>query len=398
MNNIISKNMPKKGIIFSSLVLIASLIVFSYKRTTTVKSAAETHVVISEVQIAGDGTNPSNDEFVELYNPKDVDVDLSGWRLTRMSSTGVTTGNFVSNMSGTIRSHCYFLIAHPNYDGSVPYDLRYSATSSSYLISENNTVVLYSDAGMTTVDKVGLGTASNKETQTVSNPPDNGSVERKAKSTSTELSMSSGGEDEFLGNGEDTDNNASDFIVRTLSDPQNSQSPCEPPEASSTPSPTETPIPTEEPTQTPEPTAEPTETPTPTIEPTLEPSPTIEVTPTQEPSPTIELSPTPTPTIEPTETPMPTETPEPTSEITPTIEPSPTQIPIPTLEPTPAAHIIGKFYFPRKIVECSLIFKIKELKFFKIFFPTVRCKNYNSEFNSTNYYIFRSAWSKNRLK
>lgn len=392
--------MPKKGVIFSFLVLIASLIVFSYKRTTTVKSATVTHVVISEVQISGDGTDASNDEFVELHNPSYSPVVMVNWRLTRKNSSG-TEDNLVLHLNGTIPPHGFFLIGHgTGYNGSVPLDVPYSAASNA--LTNNYAVLLYSDAKITLVDKVGFGSALDFNTQAAPNPSANGSIERKAKSTSTESSMSSGGEDEFLGNGEDTENNANDFIVRTISDPQNSNSPIENPNPPETPTlepsptepPTETPIPTEEPTQTPEPTAVPTETPTPIIEPTLEPTPTIEVTPTQEPSPTIEPSSTPTPT----EIPVPTETPEPTLEITPTIEPSPTQIPTPTLEPSPAAHVIGKFYFPRKIVECSLIFKIKKLKFFTIFLPTVRCKNYNSEFNSTNYYIFRSAWSKNRLK
>ncbi|MGC8928828.1 MAG: lamin tail domain-containing protein, partial [Myxococcota bacterium] len=54
------------------------------------------------------------------------------------------------------------------------------------------------------------------------------SVERKARNTSIAATMQSGGIDEFLGNGYDTDNNANDFIVRDTKEPQNSSSPPEP--------------------------------------------------------------------------------------------------------------------------------------------------------------------------
>ena len=48
-----------------------------------VRSAAA-HIVISEVQVGG--TN-ANDEFVELYNPTSVTIDLSGFRLVRKNAT-----------------------------------------------------------------------------------------------------------------------------------------------------------------------------------------------------------------------------------------------------------------------------------------------------------------------
>jgi hypothetical protein len=87
------------------------------------------------------------------------------------------------------------------------------------------------------------------------------------------------------------------------------------------------PVLTPEPTMTPEPTPEPT----PMFEPTVLPEPTLEPTP----EPTPELVVTPELTIEPTTTP----TPEPTSEVapesTPEIIPEPAVIPEPTIEPTP---------------------------------------------------------------
>jgi hypothetical protein len=85
-------------------------------------------------------------------------------------------------------------------------------------------------------------------------------------------------EDEFKGNGEDSDNNSNDFIVRATAQPQNSASSTEP--ASVTPTPTSSITPTVTPLSTPTPTI--TITPTPTLTPT----PTATPTPTSTPTPT----------------------------------------------------------------------------------------------------------------
>ncbi len=41
--------------------------------------------------------------------------------------------------------------------------------------------------------------------------------------------MAAGGADELKGNGHDTNNNAADFVTRTMRDPQNASSPTEMP-------------------------------------------------------------------------------------------------------------------------------------------------------------------------
>lgn len=74
------------------------------------------------------------------------------------------------------------------------------------------------------------GASSLKEgTQFADNPQENESIERKALSTSTASTMLIGGADEFKGNSYDTNNNSTDFILRTISQPQNSSSPTETP-------------------------------------------------------------------------------------------------------------------------------------------------------------------------
>ncbi len=67
-------------------VLLAS---FSLSNSSSYIKAAASHVVISQIQVAG--TTNSNDEFVELYNPTDSSVDLTSWKLKKRTQCQVPT-------------------------------------------------------------------------------------------------------------------------------------------------------------------------------------------------------------------------------------------------------------------------------------------------------------------
>lgn len=331
------------ALFFFSVVVFAFF--FFLPHNTKQAFSVATHVVISEIQIAG---TTANDEFVELYNPTETSVDITGWRLTRKTQAGTTENNLVASLSGTIAAQGYFLIAHPSYDGLTTPDRVYSATSSA--IAVNNSVILYSDAGVTTVDMVGLGTAVFSETTGVNNPVSDGSVERKAQSSSTNLSMDIGGIDELAGNGEDSDHNALDFIARSNAQPQNSSSPVEP-ISSPTITPTQSPTPTESPTPTP------SEEPTPTLTPTDEPT---TPTPTESETPTI------TPTTSLTPTPSAAETPTPTL-LTPTETPTPTLSPTPTSIKNPTITLKGLLF------SCSLEYMPIKIFGFTFRMPKIQC-------------------------
>ncbi|RJR28967.1 lamin tail domain-containing protein [Candidatus Microgenomates bacterium] len=223
----------------SFFVLIVSVFGFA----TSVLASSD-HVLINEVQISG--AAGAGDEFIELYNPTSQAVDMEGWRLVRGSSTSGAEVNLVSSISGVIAPHAYFLIAHPDYTGLSAPDLAYSASSNN--VPSGGSVTLYSDAGITLVDRVGFGTSPVFEAAAIGNPVSGGSASRTSD--------------------DDTNNNFVDFSLNDVSDPQNA----------STDVPTPTPIPTE----TPEPTATPTATPT--ISPSQTPSPTPEPTATPAPS------------------------------------------------------------------------------------------------------------------
>ena len=76
----------------------------------TASAQTATHVVISEVYGGGgnSGSTYKND-YVELYNPTSSSVDMSGWSVQYSSATG-TSSWLVSNISGTIAPHHFFLI------------------------------------------------------------------------------------------------------------------------------------------------------------------------------------------------------------------------------------------------------------------------------------------------
>jgi len=160
------------------------------------------NIVINEIQIAG---ATILDEFIELYNPNNVDVDLAGYALKKKTSSG-TESNLVSSSAfqGIIKANSYFVIAPQdasdgakNYTGSYVPDLRYSGAT--FSIANNNTVLLYDTSGMVT-DKVGFGSAGDFE---ASSAPNHDALQSIARKTT----------------GSDTDSNFEDFTISETSTP-----------------------------------------------------------------------------------------------------------------------------------------------------------------------------------
>ena len=327
-----------RAFLLASLVYALGVIFFVTANQQTVARAAtdNTNVVISQVQVSGTGN--THQEFVELYNPTNAAIDLAGWEIGKEAQSGANLYPLVESLSGTIQPFSYFLIAPTDYSSSVSADITYTASTNS-TISNNNTIILFNDAGITRVDSVGFGTASDNETFPVpTGPADNQSIIRKASATSTADTLVAGGSEEAAGNGYDTDNNADDFVLLTTAMPHNSASPAAQPVISPTEQPTATP--TVEPTTTENPTPTLTETPTPTSEPTE--TPTITPTETITPEPTTTETPTPTVTEPPTPTEelTPTITEEPTPSVSETPTPSVTSTPTPTVTPTPPSDVL----------------------------------------------------------
>lgn len=218
------------------------------------KAQSVNHLLISQIETGESTTN----EFVELYNPTNTNINLANFKLTRRNSGGLTEVNLVASLSGEISANGYFLIGHgTGYTGSVSLDKVYSAPSNA--LTNNYSVRLYSDTNAL-LDKVGYGTSPDVETLPFATNPTVGQSIRRT-------------------NNQDTDNNSTDFELLLISSPRNSSY------IQSTETPVGQPLPTAE-AATPSPTIEPTSIPT--QSPTSSP---ISV-PTYQPTPVYSLSPT----------------------------------------------------------------------------------------------------------
>lgn len=169
-------------------------------------------VVISELKPGG-GTGKTTDEFIELYNPTLQTINVSGWRVAKLTKAAHSNEYtfLVSALptSTLIGSYQHLLVAHRDYIGLVTPDIVYDGNS----LADDNTVVLLNSAGLV-VDLVGYGNAGNFESGVALAP------------TTQLLSLErlpGGG----TGNGQDTQNNGVDF-VRAYPSPQNLLSPSTP--------------------------------------------------------------------------------------------------------------------------------------------------------------------------
>jgi len=177
------------------------------------------HVVISEVQVEG---VTANDEFVELYNPTNGQISLSGWYLTKKTSGGTEQNLLAGIPAGkSIPARGFFLITpQTGYTGSTISDANYSQTSN--FIAADNTVILYNESKTAVIDKVGFGNAIDNETLSyLTNPADSESLQRKVNATLNESGS--------YGPAWDTDNNSADFFIQVNPNPQNSSAEPVPP-------------------------------------------------------------------------------------------------------------------------------------------------------------------------
>ncbi len=179
------------------------------------------HVVISEVQITG-GPGSTNNDFIELYNPTDSPINLDPYILVKRSGSSTTDTTIVTFTSThIIPAQGFFLWANSSFT-SISADI---ATTD--ILASSNSIALKVQTSGVIVDALSWNNAteSYKEGTEFSPDPDPGSsMERKALSTSTAATMVSPGIDATKGNGHDTNNNSTDFILRPVSQPQNSTS------------------------------------------------------------------------------------------------------------------------------------------------------------------------------
>ena len=211
---------------------LALLLVSALIAAAAPAHAAANHVVISE--FATRGPSSASDEFIELYNPTDNPIDISGWKLQYSATTnGATWGDRAILPASTfIAAHGFYLIVNTSYVPGTAADFSSGLWTSGSGMADNGHERIV-NAATVEIDKVGWGTAVNPEGGSAA--PNHGttansnSVERKALATSTADSLAAGGAHVLLGNGQDTNVNGSDFVFQSHGrNPQNSSSPPEP--------------------------------------------------------------------------------------------------------------------------------------------------------------------------
>jgi hypothetical protein len=172
------------------------------------KAALADHLVISEVHTDSIiGTGGSDDDWVEIYNPTALDVDLTGWSLQKQSKLADSSISKAA-LSGTIKAGGYFLAVRNTATSSLL--ALADLISSSVSVSDDNVVYLVNDNvnienkfDINIVDFVGMGLAENFEGAAAApNPAETKSIVR------TPL-------------GHDTDDNSVDFVQSDTPTPQN---------------------------------------------------------------------------------------------------------------------------------------------------------------------------------
>jgi hypothetical protein len=183
------------------------------------------HLVISQA-FGGGGINagyPTYD-FVELYNPTSSPVSVAGWSLQYALATSTTW--VVTNLSGSVPAHAYFLITlgtnNPLVGTALPAADVTGATNigsvNIKLALANNTTAFTGQANPSAscVDFLGTGTANGFEGAAAPAGSNTTSLLRKATSSATAVSMTPpGGADAYKGNGYDADNNSTDFVTQS---------------------------------------------------------------------------------------------------------------------------------------------------------------------------------------
>jgi len=104
-------------------------------------------ILISEIQIS-----PIEERFIELYNPNDQTVNLTGWYMQRKTVTGATWGSLVTKTNfenKTIQPYSYFLIARsPTLNPDILIE--------NLTLTEDNSIVLKNPKGEI-VDEISWG-------------------------------------------------------------------------------------------------------------------------------------------------------------------------------------------------------------------------------------------------
>jgi len=176
----------------------------------SVLSLIPDHIVISQIYGGGGNSNATfTNDYVELYNPTDSTVTITGWTLQYGSATGTSWTNN-QPLGGTIGSHQYYLVqlasggatGDPLPDPNISGGINMAAGSGKIALVKNSDPLSGGGCPIGTdpdiVDFVGYGGANCHE----------GNANAPGANNTTALFRQNGGNT-------DTDQNGSDFAVGT---------------------------------------------------------------------------------------------------------------------------------------------------------------------------------------
>jgi hypothetical protein len=188
-----------------------SILVQNISATTT----STGKILFSEIYIK-EGT--STGEFIELYNPNEFDIDLTGWEIRKINRNGKEQTIIPSSkFKGIIPSFSYFLLVNANTSSEITTNPDFIYPKSYYLAKDNALILIDKEGKV--VDKVCWRDILNIDFQNcISNPTSTSlSLQRKKTATSTPVTIIN----QNLGNAYSTNNSNNDFLYTPIN-PENS--------------------------------------------------------------------------------------------------------------------------------------------------------------------------------
>ena len=182
----------RRTLVRATGIVLAVTGLSSFIAVTANANPAGTGLVINEVYGGGgnSGSTYTND-YIELFNPTDKAVDVSGWSVSYYSAKGNLGGS--TPLSGSAPAHGYYLIQEAKGAGGTTALPTPDATGQLAMSATDGSVTL-NDAASAVIDTIGFGTGAIVEGGDAPAPSNTMAVTRKTP-------------------GADTDNNNADFMT-----------------------------------------------------------------------------------------------------------------------------------------------------------------------------------------
>ena len=188
------------SVIVVAVLTAASMLAVATPDAASVTSAIAPRIVINEVYGGGGNTGAAYDnDFVELYNPTPTPIDVTGWVLEQRSARDGLGGT--AQLTGVVPAGGYFLIQGGG-GAQVSQPLPTPDARAEFNFGAREAIAVLTNTNGETVDLLGWGDAQRAEETAAPATTNSTSVQRVAP-------------------GQDTNNNAADFITATPN-PQNS--------------------------------------------------------------------------------------------------------------------------------------------------------------------------------